>query len=218
MIIRELISRIKEECYDKGVPSDDTRLRPRLVFNKMLTTRNMLLVQKANKTQLLGTSNYNTIRQQLVLVDSPISSITSKLYRTANPIPNILYKLDNPLILTVQNLDPNNPFYITATTYDKARYVKSAKYTGNNKKYFLHGNYMYFVGIECDLKEVSITAIFDTVLFDDTACKPYQNYEFPLQADLTESMIQLVQEALIKIFYPTLHDNTTNTNDDRQKQ
>lgn len=217
MLIGELISRTKEECYDKGVPSDDTRLRPRLVFNKLLTIRNVLLPQKADKNQLLAVSNYDTIIEDLVIVNSPIAGITSKLYRTKNKIPNILYKMSYPLIQTVQNLDINNPLYFTATTYDKARYVVAAKFTGNNKKYFLHDNYMYFIGVDCDLKSVSITAIFDTVLFDNKQCKSYLEYEFPLQAELIESMIQLAQEGLIKVFYPTLYDNLNNAKDDREK-
>jgi hypothetical protein len=217
MTVKEIISRIREECYDKGVPSDDTRLRARLVFNKMLTVRNTLLAQKANKNQLLASSNYNTITEKLVLVPSPINGITSKLYRTANQIPNIVYKLDSPLVLTVQNRDVNNPFYITMTTYDKARYAKSSQYTANNKKYFIHNSYIYFIGIDCDLREVDITAIWENVLFNKNSCKPYQDYEFPLQGELVESMIQMCQETLIKIFYPIIHDTLNNTVDDRQK-
>ena len=217
MINREIISRIREEAIDKGVPSDDSRLRNRLVFNKMLTVRNDLLVKKANKNQLLSVDNYDTIIEELVVVPSPIVGITSTLHRTKNKIPNILVKLDNPLIKTVQNLDPNNPFYFTATTYEKARYAKSAKYTGNHKKYFLHQDYLYFVNVDCDLKQVSITAIFDNILFDSSVCKSNLDYDFPLQADLTEAMIQMCQEALIKIFYPIFSDNVNNAIDGREK-
>lgn len=214
MINREIISRIREEVYDKGIPSDDSRLRNRLVYNKMRTIRNDLLVKKSNKNQLLSTDNYQTVTVPLTLSSVQIPELTSEIYETP-VLPNILFNMDEPLIKSIQNLDNNNPLYISATTYEKSRYVLSSKITGKKKKYYWHNNKFYFLNISCDLKEVNITAIFDDIIFDKGSCLSYLDYEFPLQAELLEPLIQMSQEALIKILLPLPQDLKTNTIDDR---
>ena len=214
MTIREIISRIREEVYDKGVPSDDSRLRNRLVYSKMRTIRNDLLVKKSNKNQLLSPDNYQTVTLPLVLSTTQIPELKSELYESPT-LPNILFNMDEPLIKTVQNLDSNNPLYISATTYEKSRYITSSKITGKNKKYYWHNNKLYFINVDCNLKEVDVTAIFEDVIFDKDSCVSYLDYRFPLQSELLETLIQMAQEALIKILVPLSQDLKNNAIDDR---
>ena len=49
----EIIQRI-QSMYSKGVESDDSRLRPRHIYNKLLTTTAKLYQQQKNKKQKIN--------------------------------------------------------------------------------------------------------------------------------------------------------------------
>ena len=58
----EIIQRV-QSMYSKGVESDDSRLRARHIYNKLLTTTAKLYQQQKNKKQRIKRI-INTIRRQ----------------------------------------------------------------------------------------------------------------------------------------------------------
>jgi hypothetical protein len=213
MFIKQYIDSIREISYDKGIQSDDSRLRNRSVYNQMVTVRADLLAKKANKSQTLSMQNYQTVSFKLELTPSPVDYITSQVYRTET-LPNIIYSMDNPLIHSITNIDVNNPVQFSRIDVKSLKYSKSNKFTSNTIKYFLFKNRIYFINAQCKLTDVEFTGVFDEVVFNED-CKSYFNYDFYLQTDLSQPLIQICSELIYKSFNSLTADNNNNALDDK---
>ena len=60
MLNKEIIQRVSS-LYSKGVQNNDVRLMKRHIYNKLITSRNILIVNQSNKRQRISLECYQTL-------------------------------------------------------------------------------------------------------------------------------------------------------------
>ena len=228
MKVEELIQRILS-LYSKGVQSDDARLTPRHVYNKLSTVRSFLLKQKIEKDKTLSEHNYQTIACVELIKTHPgecpcLPPVGCLILRSKNKIPKLMNNNGKHSIKSVSSIDGTVRY--SETSWENKKYNSYSKYTGKNPDYFIHNDYLY-VTYSKGPKVVSITALWEDPVevnnFEDycynkdcedcSDCKDHMGIEFPLDSDLLDILIARSVEELIGIFSKNRDDVTNNTRD-----
>jgi len=226
MITNILIQRV-QSLYSKGVQSDDSRLTPRHIYNKLLTVKNRLTYEKLNKKQMLSRWSYQTI-QCVILVKVPaydcpcIPAFGCSVWRTKSRLPRPIVSINEHMIKSVTSIDGAVQF--SETTWEAQKYKSGNKYTAYKPDYYLYDGYMYFTGKNLPTT-VSITGLFEDPLSiydmeaycDGTAvedCLSPLDRDFPIDAEDVEPLIQLTIQELIGIFSQRPQDILNNALDD----
>lgn len=225
MTIRELIQRV-QSLYSHGVPSDDTRLSNRYIYNKILTVRSKLISDAYRKKQTISQWNYQTIYcVELIKVprhECPcLPPLGCEILRTKEPLPRPLTGLASDLIRNVTTIDRSikiDPISIQAVTHQKGN-----KYTSKKLNYFIEAGYLYIV-TPINLKAIAVTGLFEDPIAvsyykgicdceDCEQCIDYLDFEFPLDSSMVDTLIELCYNELIVLFNQSLQDLTNNSND-----
>lgn len=224
MLVKEIIQRI-QSLYSKGVQSDDSRLTPRHIYNKMKSVRNMLLHQRLNKNQFISRWSYQTLQcvklTKVPIWDCPcIPPVGCKVYRTENRILKPLSNMNQHIISSVTSIDGKIEF--SETSWEAQKYKAANKYTPNKPDYFIKDGYMYFIGKDIP-NMVTITALFENPEEVDTYssycedvstdCLSPLDREFPIEAEDIESLIKLCEEELVTFFSKAKEDIRNDTRD-----
>ena len=150
MKIKELIQRI-QSTYSKGVQSDDSRLTNRHIYNKLLTTRALLLSREVNKKRKLSAWNYSTLPcVEIVEITSNeecpcIPDVGCSVYRSKHKLPKPIVSLSSYMIKGVYSTDAQRSIKFTEVSVNQSKYTKGGKYSSNNNKYMLHNGYIYII-------------------------------------------------------------------------
>lgn len=224
MTIREVLD-IVQGIYSKGVPSDDSRLRDRQIYNKVIRLRSLLLSQKANKRQPIGQWNYQTIEVEFQKADTTESTCTpaSGMYilKSKQELPAIITHTRGYLIDSVTSLDGSQVYGLTK--WETKKYQKANKYTSNKPDYLIRDGRLMITSQDYP-ERITLTAVFADPLLayrfseccseDGGVCMANQDYEFPLDQDIIDAIADMSQQELIKMFYETKADNINNSVDD----
>lgn len=220
-IIEEITS-----TYSKGVPSDDSRLSPRQVFNKMVTVRARLLVQKANKRQKISQWSYQTLTCVEMVKAQPyecpcVPPAGCGIYKSKYPIPEPIAGINNHLIQNITSLDGATRY--SETSWEEKKYKSGNRYTSNNPDFFFRDNYLYITADKMFNKIIPVTGLFNDPIeiwnFKDACnesaenCLSYMDREFPLDEDSVDTMVRLIKEELLSPFLQMREDRTSNTAD-----
>lgn len=228
MLIRDLIQRI-QSLYSKGVQSDDSRLTPRHIYNKMMTVRSKLIYQKANKKQKLNQWNFQTI-PCIELIKAPIHEcpclppVGCEILKTKYPLPKPISNLTNHIIQSVTSLDGSVLY--SETAWAEYKYKIGNKYTAKKPDYFIRNGYLYITH-KTGPKVITVTGLFEDPLEvekfpsycdEDCAeckdCGDYLDKEFPIDNDLIDTLIEFCIQELIVMFSQSEQDKTNNSKDD----
>lgn len=231
MKVKSIIQRV-QSLYSKGVQSDDSRLSPRHIYNKMLSVRLMLITQKANKKQSLNQWNYQVLPCiELIKVDRHecpcLPPVGCKFYRSKYKIPKPIYSIFGPLIQSVTTVDGSVIF--SATTWEGIKYEVNNKYTGKSPKYFIKNQYLYILGgnkpkvvtipggiFEDPIEVDKFLSYCNEGCTDCQECESPLDKEFPIDGDLIEPLIEFCKSELIGEFVQMSQDKTNNSKDDNQ--
>lgn len=223
---KELIQRCLS-IYSKGVHTNDIRLRKRQVYNKLVSTRSLLLYNKANKRDVLNTSNYQTLRcvEMKLAISSECTCIpfyirkNFKIYKSLKPIPKILKSLHKYLISDVNTID--NQDRLDITNYANLKYFAGRKYGVNKPFVMLHDEYLYM--FNADYKVLELTGVFlnplEVLNFQDCGCNEivdctsYDDLEFPISEDLVEHLLALTKQEILLEFQHGKIDVSNNAQD-----
>jgi hypothetical protein len=230
MTVGEIIQRI-QFLYSKGVQSNDSRLTPRHIYNKMLSVRSKLISQEAKKKQRISQWNYQTI-PCIELEIAPIHEcpclppIGCKILKTKYPLPQPLTNLNNHLIQSVTSLDGNIVY--SEIGWTEKKYKASNKYTADKPDYFIRNNYLYITH-KNGPKIITVTGLFDDPLeaenypsfCPDEDCKGENcndcgsplDKDFPIDNDLVDTLIEICINELVILFSKNVEDLTNNTQD-----
>ena len=143
MILRDIIQRVLS-LYNKGLQSDDNRLKPRHVYNKLVTVRSLLLYQKSNKRQSISSWAYQTL-PCVEMIKAPLHECPCIppsgciTMRSKYPIPEIISDINSPMLNSVTNLDGDLIF--SKSSWSEKKYKKGNRYTSNKPDYFFKDNY-----------------------------------------------------------------------------
>ena len=224
MIIQEIIARITN-LYEKGVPSRQSRLSPRHIYNKMLTVRSKLISQEAKKKQKINQWSYQTI-PCIELIKAQVHEcpclppIDCEILRSKYPIPKPMTDLNNHLIQSVTTLDGSVIF--SEISWNEKKYKSSNKYTANKPDYYIRNNYLYITH-KSGLKVIAITGLFDDPVsvekfpsfcqdcVDCQDCTSPLDKEFPIDNDMIDTLIDMCKQELIEQFSQMIEDTTNNS-------
>jgi len=219
-----------QSLYSKGVQSDDSRLAPRHIFNKLETGRNTLISRKAKKKQAISQNNYTVLTcVPLELVPSHecpcLPPVGCKVLRTKEKIPTLLSDYTGDLILSVTSIEHSVSF--SMTTLEGARHKKGSKFTKDKPDYYRHNGYLYITHKTAP-KFIEVTALFehleDALNFggqcdeDEVNCTSMLDHVFPIDSDLIEPLIKMCVEELIQVFNQSIENTTNDTMDAHPQQ
>ena len=228
MIIREIIQRVLS-AYSKGVSSDDVRLTKRHIYNKLLTTRALLLSREVNKKRKLSAWNYSTLPcVEIVEITSNeecpcIPDVGCSVYRSKHKLPKPIVSLSSYMIKGVYSTDAQRSIKFTEVSVNQSKYTKGGKYSSNNNKYMLHNGYIYIIS-----KVAPIAVSIDLLVEDIMEAYNFVNYcnnnsvdcadkilekEFPIDGYLLEPLIQITIDELVSGFLKSLQDSLNNSQD-----
>lgn len=224
MTIKEIIQRV-QSLYSKGVQSDDTRLSGRHIFNKLNSTRSLVLKRKEKE---IGDSNYQYI-DCIEVIKAPIHecpcipAIGCCFYRTKYKIPALLTdSMGKEMIINLSSLDSNTQF--SQWEWKDFKWKKGEKYTQFKPDFFIKNEYIYFTQRKSiQEKVVTLQGLFENPLLayifnsENTLCPSecvdYLELEYPLQSSLIDMVIEMVVKELIQIFNSGIEDSTNDTRD-----
>lgn len=228
MIIREIIQRVLS-AYSKGVSSDDVRLTKRHIYNKLLTTRALLLSREVNKKRKLSAWNYSTLPcVEIIEITSNeecpcIPDVGCSVYRSKHKLPKPIISLSSYMIKGVYSTDAQRSIKFTEVSVNQSKYTKGGKYSSNNNKYMLHNGYIYIIS-----KVAPIAVSIDLLVEDIMEAYNFVNYcnnnstdcadkilekEFPIDGYLLEPLIQITIDELVSGFSKSLQDSLNNSQD-----
>ena len=228
MIIREIIQRVLS-AYSKGVSSDDVRLTKRRIYNKLLTTRALLLSREVNKKRKLSAWNYSTLPcVEIIEITSNeecpcIPDVGCSVYRSKHKLPKPIVSLSSYMIKGVYSTDAQRSIKFTEVSVNQSKYTKGGKYSSNNNKYMLHNGYIYIIS-----KVAPIAVSIDLLVEDIMEAYNFVNYcnnnsvdcadkilekEFPIDGYLLEPLIQITIDELVSGFSKSLQDSLNNSQD-----
>lgn len=156
MTVREAIQMVTHD-YAKGVPSDDSRLRPRRVYAALLNARAAVLF-KRGLTKTANENNFTTL-PCVPIVDAsmaecpcvPIPSCFN--LRTECQIPIPLGDGDG-LIQDVTSFDGSIRF--SRIDFGQVKYIGHDRFTSKQPKFYVRNRYLYLINVPERLKMITI--------------------------------------------------------------
>ena len=220
MTIREAIQLVTHD-YSKGVPTDDSRLRPRRVYAALLNARAAVLF-KRGLTKSANEYNFTTL-PCVPIVDAstaecpcvPIANCFN--LRTECQIRIPLVDGDG-LIQDVVSYDGSIRF--SRIEFGQVKYLGHDRYTSSQPKYYIRNRYLYLINAPERLKMITIRLLAEDP--SDTGCSICGNtpsasacnpldMEFGLDRKYFNDVKALVIRQLFSLNTP--NDATNNTID-----
>lgn len=223
MLVGEIIQRI-QSLYSHGVQSDDARLTPRHIYNKLVSVRARLLYQKRAKRQKISSWSYQTISCAEVidvpLTECPCIPVSGcKVKRIKYPLPKPITGIIDSNIEYIMSLDGLIKFDESSRT--EMLHVKGNKYTSKKYRFVIDKNYAYLYGTNVP-KVVQIRMLcedpVEAATFPDTCDKcptcvdPFL-VEFPIETGYVDT---LVEETIKELIPQNVPEDLKNNTDDAQ--
>lgn len=230
--IGELIDRVQSQ-YSKGVSSDDVRLEKRLIYHKLVSSKNRLVAQQAKKKQKISDWNFIVLPcVELIPVESHecpcLPARGCKVHRTKYKLPKTLTNLNTHLIQWVMNID--NSKLIDEISREGYLYVSGSKYTAKHLRYILENGHLFVYGdsvpkfIKVKLLAEDPVEAYEYPSACKDKCEECQDCtsilekEFPIDGDLVDTLIELTLQELVGLFSQSQADQTNNAADSIREQ
>lgn len=229
MLIRLTIQRV-QSLYSKGVQSRSSRLSNRNVYYKFISTRSTLHTNEKKKKQKISQWTYQTLPcielESVPLNDCPTTLQSGMMIlKSKHPIPSMLTDFDSHIIQSVTGLEGR--MVLTEINYEDLKYQKGNKFTSKDPSYYFRtiGTKVYlYITVTTRIPCVSLVALFDDPLeayLFPSLCDPnpypclnYLDFEFPIDDDQMNSLIQLTATELIDAFTSRKQDKSNDSIDD----
>lgn len=234
-ILAEVISRIESQ-YNKGIKSDESRLRPRHVYHVLISKAAKILEERLNKLQKIGDYLLTPI-PCVKLIQVPAHTCCKLdlegcyLWRTECKLPAPITSRSRHIIESVTSVDGLLRF--TETSWANRKYTKHEEFTGNAPRYFLHGEYMYVINNHLPKKKTPIKYItfkglwYDPIKalqqctdcdFAEDECTSIFDMNFNLIGKDYEAVIALTLEELVILYSKNREDQTNDAADSRRSE
>lgn len=206
----DIIQRVMS-LYYKGSQGDTGRLTPRHVYNKLVSSRANLLIQKAKKRQLVSTWSYQTL-PCVEVIDAPISECPALPYtpcnvkRTKYPLPKPISGIQDNNIDWILSLDGVLRF--DESNKSEMQHSKGNRYTANTYRFVIDKGYAYLYGRNVP-KLVQVRMLcedpiegyqFPSGCTDCDTCFDPFDMEFPVEAGYIDYIIESSAKELIEFF------------------
>ena len=223
MTIREAIQTV-QSMYSKGVQAADTRLSRRLIYNKLITARERVLVQQYNKGQKISQWCYQTIPClefiSVPVIECPcVPPLGLHMLRSKSKIPAVMSGIDKHLFQSVTSLDGQVKY--DETTWDTYRYIAGNKYTKTDVSFFVKGDYIWLTSKKKPQKVVVTVLAADPLAWynlqqccEEAPCTNMLDKPFPIDGLSFEAVSALALQFLVEFFSSRKEDKLANTSDD----
>lgn len=227
----DIIQRV-QSMYSKGVQSDNSRLRPRHIYNKLITTTAKLYEQRKNKKQKVNQWSYQVL-PCVELIEVPIHqcpcipTLGCTIYRTKHKLPAPLVGYSKHIIQSVTSLDGQIQF--GEISWRGYKFKQGSKYTSNKPDFFIRDEYLW-ISSPIKVKVITIEALFgnqeEVINFpnycneqtDDCGnvinqieqCKSIYDYDFPIDEGMVDDLIMLTMQELVGNFNQFGREDQTN--------
>ena len=235
-----------QSLYSIGVESDDARLTDRHVWNKLVSTRALIIKRALDKRQQLSEWNYTTFNC-VKLVKAAAHECPClppkgcSVWKSSYALPKPLMGKYTDTISWVMGIlnQGEQTIFLTQETQDSMRHVESNKYTANKPRYVIENNFLYVYGMamssQIDEIYVRLRMLVEdptestALLYDcnDVAdcsngncpeCQDVRELEFPLDEDKAEMVITMALDELFRLFSASTQDYRNNDIDDKAPQ
>lgn len=228
MIVGEIIQRVIS-AYNRGVQSDDSRLTPRHVYNKLLTVRSKLISEEAKKKQKINQWNFQVLPcvelQKAYPNECPcVPPLGCEILRSVHKLPKPLSNYDNHIIDSVTDL--NGDVRFDEITWKEKRLKNANKYTAEKPDYYIHNGYL-FITHKLKIRVITITGVFEDPFAEQTfpsfcdekctdcdECVSMLDKEFPFDQDMIDAFVEIAAIELIDRFRQNQQDTLNNSRDD----
>lgn len=214
--------------YSKGIPSDDSRLSRRHIYDVLLSVRAALLFNKLNKNQKISRWNYSylscTELEEVPPHQCPgLPVVGCKILRTKCRLPKPINKLSGHVIESVSSIDGEVLF--DETTWTQKKYKSHNKYTGKRPDFFIKDDYLY-ITVTKKVKAITIAGLFyDPIEVDQfmTSCNNCEDcnecptdpmeLDLNIDEDLSRDLAMMAAEELIGMFNKSREDQSNDSDD-----
>lgn len=228
MLIRTAIQRV-QSLYSKGVQSRSSRLSNRNVYYKLISVRSKLHTNEKKKNQKISQWTYQTL-SCIEMVSVPMNECPCTLQsgcmilRSKHPIPSIMTEFNKHIIQSVTGLE--GKLVLNEINFEDIKYQKGNKFTSKQPDFFfrpLGSNVYLYVTVTTRIPATTMTALFDdpieAYIFPSLCntpdpCISYLDFEFPIDDDQMDALIELAAAELIDRFTSRKQDITNNAVDD----
>jgi hypothetical protein len=231
MILRQLIERVTVP-YDKGMASDDSRLSSQYVYTKLLTSRNRLIAQQANRNQKINQWVYQTLPCVELIVapvyECPcIPPVGCTIYRTKKKLPKPLNNFSHHLLQSVTTIDGETVF--DEIGWEEKRLKQHNRFTKNKPDYFIKNDYLYITQKTGPTILTIIGAFADPVdafkfpsKCDDCQdchdCYSPLDMDFPIDAHQIDTLIEMARTEILHDFSTNREDRSNNSADSTEQE
>lgn len=197
MTVQQIIDRVWSN-YEHGMPSNDSRLRPRYIYELLKSGRSTLVKRELKKRNTPSDWVYQSLKcvtmEKVPIQECPcIPPVGCNILRSKYKLPQPIF-MNNPL-RSVTSLDGSVEY--SPTTWDELKYSSSNTYTAGRPEYFVRDGYLYITD-----KKTDTTVFVSGVFHDPVEVGRFNNYcedecfsaldqEFPMPEDLIGPMIEL---------------------------
>ena len=225
--VGNIIQRV-QSLYSKGAQSNSTRLMSRQIYDKMLSTRSLLLYNKINKKQFMSKWNY-TILPCVELISVPeadcpcVAPPGCVILRTKYKLPKPIHSSSGYIIDGVTSVDGRILF--TGVTYKSRLWKKGDKYTSTKPNWFIKDDYLY-ITVTKKLKAILIMGLFvDPVeamaypskcnTTEETVCPTNpKETDFPIDEELIDALVKMTLEEIV-VGFPLGDEDRRNDSQDK---
>ena len=229
MTVRELTDRV-QNIYSRGVQSDDSRLRRRLIYNKLMTAASKAYAKfmaeggRADAWDRIAIPCIS-LQEASIHECECLPPAGKKFWRSVEKLPKALSKM------TMTTLGGDQHFSIIS--WEEKKNKRFNKYTANKPAAWIRNGYLYLTGNPDKTPLITVEAVWEDpvavqnfrayctdcgIKTDAPKCYSALDVEFPIPNRIEDNVIQDTLQELLGLFNRQRQDKKNNAEEDAIQQ
>ena len=231
MLIKELIQRV-QSLYSRGVHAEDTRLSNRHIYNKLVSSRILLIQRRFTNGQNVSQWIYQDLpcveMIKAPLIECPcVPKNGCYILKSKLKLPKPIVGLERVVIDSVTTLD--GAIRLDQTTFGTVKNELESKYSGKRLKWYIRNEHLYITSNNYP-ELITVRGIFQDPLAyskftacgcdnsESDDCESFLDKEFVMDGDLIDALIELTNKELLEEFGKNREDYTNNARDKNEEK
>ena len=184
-----------------GVQSDDTKPSDRQVAYWITQVMAQLIRQEFSQKGKIHDSWIQHFVMEFEEIDASIDpgcypSCDDKVYRSKCKMPVTIQRGHKNGVIAVMSLTSGTSY--TQTSFHRQQWHKHSKYTKNDRRWYIKGEYMYLVGESASTLQISALLEDPEDITECQKCAPEECYTWDSSFPITLEMAGRITEMLVK--------------------